>query len=102
MSSPLKAASSTTPPVGTAEYVPPKAPSIATDTKPGGEMGKDAFLQLLVAQMKNQDPLNPTDGAQMATQLAQFSSVEQLENANSTLTEIANAVRVANAGTKTS
>ncbi len=41
-------------------------------------MGKDDFLQLLVAQMRHQDPLSPMDGAEYATQLAQFSSVEQL------------------------
>jgi len=35
------------------------------------------FLQLLVAQIKNQDPLQPTDGIQFVTQLAQFSSLEQ-------------------------
>ena len=45
---------------------------------PGGAMGKDQFVKLLIAQIKNQDPLNPTDGTQMAAQLAQFSSVEQL------------------------
>lgn len=39
---------------------------------------KDAFLELLVAQLKNQDPLNPTDGAQFLAQLAQFSELEQL------------------------
>lgn len=39
---------------------------------------KEVFLQMLVAQIKNQDPLNPTDGAQFMTQLAQFSSLEQL------------------------
>ena len=59
-------------------------------------MGKQQFLQLLVAQMKNQDPLNPMDGTQMASQLAQFSTVEQLQNANDTLPQIAGAVRVAN------
>lgn len=46
----------------------------------GGEMGKNEFIKLLVAQMTNQDPLNPVDGQQMASQLAQFSSVEQLMN----------------------
>ena len=51
----------------------------------GGALGKDQFLQLLVAQMKNQDPLNPMDGTQMAAQLAQFSSVEQLQQINTTL-----------------
>src|SRR5205085_11868345 len=51
----------------------------------GGALGKDQFLQLLVAQMKNQDPLSPMDGSQMAAQLAQFSSVEQLTQINETL-----------------
>ena len=48
-------------------------------------LGKDAFLKLLVAQLKNQDPQNPADSSQMAAQLAQFSSVEQLTNINETL-----------------
>ena len=43
-------------------------------------MGKDDFLQLLVTQLGNQDPLNPMDGKDFAAQLAQFSSVEQLMN----------------------
>lgn len=51
----------------------------------GGKMGKDEFIKLMVAQMQHQDPLNPQDGTQMATQLAQFSSVEQLMNINATL-----------------
>ncbi len=46
----------------------------------GGQMGKDEFIKLLVAQMTHQDPLAPMDGQQMAAQLAQFSSVEQLIN----------------------
>ena len=49
-------------------------------------LGKDAFLKLLVAQLRNQDPQNPADSSQMAAQLAQFSSVEQLTNINETLT----------------
>ncbi|HWR49651.1 MAG TPA: flagellar hook capping FlgD N-terminal domain-containing protein [Bryobacteraceae bacterium] len=43
-----------------------------------GIADKEAFLKLLVAQIKNQDPLNPTDGVQFLTQLAQFSQLEQL------------------------
>jgi len=39
---------------------------------------RDAFLQLLVAQIKNQDPLNPTDSVQFLSQLAQFSELEQM------------------------
>ena len=48
-------------------------------------LGKDAFLKLLVAQLKNQDPQSPADSSQMAAQLAQFSSVEQLTNISKTL-----------------
>ena len=39
---------------------------------------KDVFLKLMIEQIKNQDPLNPTDGAQFMGQLAQFSQLEQL------------------------
>jgi len=44
------------------------------------ELGKDAFLQLLVMQLQNQDPLEPQDNAQMIAQLAQFSTLEQMNN----------------------
>lgn len=40
-------------------------------------MTEQSFLQLLVAQLQNQDPLNPQDGTQFVTQLAQMSSLEQ-------------------------
>jgi flagellar basal-body rod modification protein FlgD len=52
----------------------------SASTAPAGsqDVSKTAFLQLLVAQLKNQDPLNPTDGVQFLTQLAQFSQLEQL------------------------
>lgn len=54
-------------------------------TKANGSMGKEEFLKLFVAQMKNQDPLNPMQGEELAAQLAQFSSVEQLINLNQQL-----------------
>lgn len=44
------------------------------------ELGKDAFLQLLVTQMKNQDPLNPSSDTEFVSQLATFSQLEQLQN----------------------
>jgi flagellar basal-body rod modification protein FlgD len=40
-------------------------------------VGKDAFMQLLVAQIRNQNPLNPADGVEFLSQLAQFSQLEQ-------------------------
>jgi flagellar basal-body rod modification protein FlgD len=72
----------TEPPVGPAE---PSAPR-TLPTNPNG-MGRDEFLKMLVAQMKNQDPLNPMDGKDMAAQLAQFSTVEQLITMNKSLEE---------------
>lgn len=53
-------------------------------------MDKDAFLQLLVAQMKYQDPLEPTSNTEFVSQYAQFSQVEQMQNMAAT-TELARA-----------
>jgi flagellar basal-body rod modification protein FlgD len=50
-------------------------------------LGKNDFMTLLIAQMKNQDPLNPMDGTQFASQLAQFSSLQELQNLNSSMTQ---------------
>jgi flagellar basal-body rod modification protein FlgD len=61
------------------------SPTATMPSNPRGVLGKNEFLKLLVAQMKHQDPLNPAQGDQMAAQLAQFSSLEQLQNINSTL-----------------
>ena len=48
-------------------------------------LGKDQFMTLLVTQLQNQDPLNPMDSTGFTAQLAQFSSLEQLQNVNSNL-----------------
>ncbi len=48
-------------------------------------MGKDQFLNLLVIQLKNQDPMNPLDSQDFAAQLAQFSSLEQLTQLNDSM-----------------
>lgn len=53
-------------------------------------MDKDAFLNLLVTQLQNQDPLNPTDSVEFTAQLAQFSSLEQLSNVNDNLEQLQN------------
>ncbi|MGZ3689958.1 MAG: flagellar hook assembly protein FlgD, partial [Pseudobdellovibrio sp.] len=51
-------------------------------------MDKDAFFKLMLAQLKNQDPMNPLKNHEMAAQLAQFSSLEQMTNMNKTLTKL--------------
>lgn len=53
------------------------------------ELGEDAFMQLLVTQLKNQDPLNPTQNEEMIAQLAQFSSLEQLNELNDNILGLA-------------
>ena len=58
-------------------------------TTPGtSQVTKNMFLQLLVAQIKNQDPMSPTDGVQFLTQLAQFQQLEQSMNSGQDLTAI--------------
>lgn len=49
------------------------------------DLGRDDFLTMFLAQVKNQDPLNPMQGQEFASQLAQFSSLEQLFNVNENL-----------------
>ena len=57
-----------------------KAEAEAKTSKEASSMDKDAFLQLLVAQMKYQDPLEPTSNTEYIAQYAQFSQVESLQN----------------------
>lgn len=52
---------------------------------PTTELGKDEFLEILVTQLQNQDPLNGGDNTEYIAQLAQFSSLEQMQNLNENL-----------------
>lgn len=58
----------------------------ANSRKTGGDLGKDDFLNLLVTQLRYQDPLEPTNDKEFIAQMAQFSSLEQMQNMNSVLT----------------
>jgi len=57
-------------------------------TKKNDSLGQDEFLLLLVTQLQNQDPLNPMDSKEFTSQLAQFSSLEQMTRMNTTLASI--------------
>jgi len=57
-------------------------------------LGEDDFLNLLMTQMENQDPLNPMSGSDYAAQLAQFSSLDQLTQINGSLNQSINASSV--------
>jgi flagellar basal-body rod modification protein FlgD len=59
-------------------------------------LDKDDFLNLLITQLQNQDPLNPTDSTEFTAQLAQFSSLEQLGNVNTNLKRLQHFLASAN------
>lgn len=73
------------------------SPSLLASVNPAGAaaadpnstaVAQDRFLTLLVTQMKNQDPLNPMDNAQVTSQLAQLSTVNGIDKLNTTLTAL--------------
>jgi flagellar basal-body rod modification protein FlgD len=54
-----------------------------------GQLGKDAFMKLLVTQIRNQDPLQPTENQEFVAQLAQFSTLEQTQELNDNIVGLA-------------
>lgn len=63
--------------------------SQTTPTNPNGTLGDDEFLQLMVTQLKDQDPLNPTDPSSYLSELAQFTSLEQETNTATSTSQLA-------------
>jgi flagellar basal-body rod modification protein FlgD len=59
-------------------------------------LGQDDFLKMLIAQLQNQDPLNPLQGADFAAQLAQFSSLDQLTQMNTQLSALTSSLSSTN------
>jgi flagellar basal-body rod modification protein FlgD len=78
-------ASPSTPAVNTFNPLTTSAPAAANDTT----VSQDRFLKLLVAQLSNQDPMNPMDNAQMTSQMAQINTVTGIQQVNDTLKNMA-------------
>lgn len=63
------------------------------NTETENDLGQDAFLRLMIAQLENQDPLSPAENGEFIAQLAQFSSVEGITNLNNSLDGLVNEFR---------
>lgn len=69
--------------------IPKELQATQTQSRDGSQLGKDEFMKLLMAEMKNQDPLSPKSNSESIAQMAQFSSLEQNANLNSSFNGLA-------------
>ncbi len=82
---------------GVSATTPVQQPQTPAPKNPAGMdgIGEDAFMQLLLAQLKNQDPLKPMDDTEFISQMAQFNSLNELMSINKVLGELMTAQTVA-------
>ena len=77
----------------TEQYQTQQANAIYKDGESGDMLGRDAFLQLFTAQLKNQNPLDPMENEAFVAQLAQFSSVEGIKGMQASLERLVGNLR---------
>jgi len=70
-----------------------QAAAAANDTKSNQQLGQNEFLKLMLAQLKNQDPMKPTDPTQFLSQLAEFSTVTGIQNMQTSMSDLASSLR---------
>jgi len=70
-------------------YLPEKSNYVSADQKPGGLDDPNAFLKILVAQMKYQNPMEPTNSDTFINQLTQMASMEQMANVSTSMNNLA-------------
>ena len=80
----------------------PDATSTSTTASTSANSQENEFLQLLVAQLQSQNPLDPMDGTQFVSQLAEFSSLQELTGMHSDLDKIQTYLQPASTDTATS
>src|SRR5688500_2027851 len=84
-------------PVGTSIFSARAPTAPGEKAKTAGELGKDDFMKLMLAQVQNQDPMNPMDDQAFIAQVAQFNSLDQMTKLNETITAMFGAQQLAEA-----
>ncbi len=85
-------------PIATSQYTAGQSAAGSSTDSTSNQFGQDTFLKLLVAQLKYQDPMNPTDGTAFIAQTAQFTTVEKLNEISQELKTNSAATEVLEAG----